>query len=112
AFAPLAALSRIPRAQKTPMTSISPLVQLVWCHSRVTRTLAIVYCGAIAQEAQEAHAALLDDIPGAGLLAMTSPDRLHADWLHHQHRGSINSHIERLLAPLSSDALLVTILDG
>src|SRR5271166_104838 len=74
--------------------------------------LAIVYCGAIAQEAQEAHAALLDDISGAGLLAITSPDQLHADWLHHKRRGSINSHVERLLAPLSPDAVLVTILDG
>ena len=74
--------------------------------------LAIVYCGAIAQEAQEAHAALLDDMPGAGLLAITSPDRLHADWLHHQRLGSLNSHVERLLAPLSPDAVLITVLDG
>ena len=74
--------------------------------------LAIVYCGAIAQEAQEAHAALLDDISGAGLLAITSPDQLHADWLHHKRRGSVDSHVERLLAPLSPDAVLVTILDG
>ena len=29
-FALLVALNRIPRAQKTPMMSISPLVQLVW----------------------------------------------------------------------------------
>ena len=74
--------------------------------------LAIAYCGAIAQEAQEAHTALLDDIPGAGLLAITSPDRLHADWLHHKRRGSVNSHVERLLAPLSPDAVLITVLDG
>jgi pyruvate dehydrogenase E1 component len=74
--------------------------------------LAIVYCGAIAQEAQEAHAALLDDMPGAGLLAITSPDRIHADWLHHKRLGSLNSHIERLLAPLSPDAILITVLDG
>jgi pyruvate dehydrogenase E1 component len=75
-------------------------------------SLAIVYCGAIAQEAQEAHAALLDDMPGAGLLAITSPDRLHADWLHHKRVGSFDSHVERLLAPLSSDAILITVLDG
>jgi pyruvate dehydrogenase E1 component len=73
--------------------------------------LAIVYCGAIAQGAQEAHAALLDDMPGAGLLAITSPDRLHADWLHHKRLGSLNSHVERLLAPLSPDAVLITVLD-
>jgi pyruvate dehydrogenase E1 component len=74
--------------------------------------LAIVYCGAIAQEAQEAHHMLLDDLPGAGLLAITSPDRLHTDWLHHKRLGSMNSHIERLVAPLSPDAVLVTVLDG
>ncbi|HYY31476.1 MAG TPA: 1-deoxy-D-xylulose-5-phosphate synthase N-terminal domain-containing protein [Chthoniobacterales bacterium] len=74
--------------------------------------LAIVYCGAIAREAEEAHAALLDDMPGAGLLAITSPDRLHADWLHHKRLGSVDSHVERLLAPLSPDAILVTVLDG
>ena len=74
--------------------------------------LAIVYCGAIAQEAQEAHNMLLDDLPGAGLLAITSPDRLHTDWLHHKRLGSMNSHIERLVAPLSPDAVLVTVLDG
>jgi pyruvate dehydrogenase E1 component len=74
--------------------------------------LAIVYCGAIAQEAQEAHAALLEDMPGAGLLAITSPDRLHADWLRHKRLGSCESHVERLLAPLSPDAILITVLDG
>ena len=74
--------------------------------------LAIVYCGAIAQEAQEAHAALLDDVPGAGLLAITSPDRLHADWLRHKRLGSHASYVEGLLAPLSPDAILITVLDG
>ena len=74
--------------------------------------LAIVYCGAIAHEAQAAHAALLDDMPDAGLLAITSPDQLHADWLHHKRLGSVNSRVERLLAPLSPDALIVTVLDG
>jgi pyruvate dehydrogenase E1 component len=84
-----------------------------WRVRPTSRTrLAIVYCGAIAEEAQKAHAMLLDDIPGTGLLAITSPDRLHADWLHHKRRGSVNSHVERLLAPLSPDAMLVTILDG
>ena len=48
--------------------------------------LAIVYAGAVAPEAVAAHAALLDDIPGAGLLAVTSPDRLHGDWLDAKRR--------------------------
>jgi pyruvate dehydrogenase E1 component len=71
--------------------------------------LAIVYCGAVAEEALAAHAGVIEDVPGAGLLAVTSPDRLHADWLAHRRGGSL---IETLLAPLGRDAALVTILDG
>ena len=71
--------------------------------------LVIVYSGAVAPEAVAAHAAILDDVPGAGLLAVTSADRLHSDWLKPR-RGT--SHIESLLAPLSSDAGLVTVIDG
>lgn len=70
--------------------------------------LAIAYVGAVAPEAIEAHRQILEDIPGAGLLAVTSPDRLHADWLARRE----NSHIARLLAPLAPDAGLVTVLDG
>ena len=42
--------------------------------------LAIAYCGAVAPEALAAHQALAEDVPGAGLLAITSPGRLHRDW--------------------------------
>src|SRR5437667_932144 len=42
--------------------------------------LAIAYCGAVAPEALAAHEAILEDLPGAGLLAITSPGRLHRDW--------------------------------
>jgi pyruvate dehydrogenase E1 component len=73
--------------------------------------LAIAYCGAVAEEALAAHAAVLEDVPGAGLLAVTSPDRLHADWLA-RGRAQIPSLIETLLAPLGQDAALVTVLDG
>ena len=54
---------------------------------------------------------LLEDIPGAGLLAITSADRLHDDWLAGTRRGA-RSHIGELLAPLAADAALVTIIDG
>jgi pyruvate dehydrogenase E1 component len=74
--------------------------------------LAIVYCGAVVDEARAAHAALLEDIPGAGLLAVTSPDRLHADWLAARRDGQGGSLIERLLAPLGADAALVTVHDA
>ena len=64
--------------------------------------------------------AVVRDFAGAGLLALTSPDRLHADWLAAQRRPRPHAgrsierlrHIERLLAPLSRDARLVTVLDG
>src|SRR6266404_585612 len=42
--------------------------------------LAIAYCGAVAPEALAAHQAIREDVPGAGLLAITSPGRLHRDW--------------------------------
>ena len=70
--------------------------------------LAIVYSGAVAPEAAEAHRQLLEDVPGAGLLAVTSASRLHVDWLARREK----SHIRRLLAQLSPDGLLVTVVDG
>ncbi len=86
--------------------------------------LALVYTGAVAPEAMAAWEALAEDIPGAGLLAVTSADRLNAGWAAAQRArqsaapmtGSSPpnalSHIENLLAPLAPDAGLVTVLDG
>ena len=71
--------------------------------------LAIVYSGAVAPEAIAAHAEIVEDLPGAGLLAATSPDMLHKDW------GSARSgqtHIKSLLDQLAPNAALVTVLDG
>jgi pyruvate dehydrogenase E1 component len=62
----------------------------------------------VAPEAQAAFEALREEAPGIGLLAVTSPDRLHADW---RARGAA-SHASRLLGALASDAGLVTALDG
>ena len=45
--------------------------------------LAIAYCGAVAPEALAAYQAVTEDIPGAGLLAITSPDRVHRDGRRH-----------------------------
>ena len=73
--------------------------------------LAICYVGAVAPEAIAAHEMLAEDIPGAGLLAVTSADRLHADWLRGLREGK-GSHVGRLLAPLASDAALVSVIDG
>jgi pyruvate dehydrogenase E1 component len=77
--------------------------------------LAIAYAGALAPEAIAAHEQILEDIPGAGLLAVTSPDRLHAAWRAAntvRQAERTPSHIERLLSRLSPDAGLVTIIDG
>jgi len=78
---------------------------------------ALVYSGAIAPEAVAAWEALHEDVPGLGLLAITSPDLLHRGWSQRRSarwdgKGSQASHIETLLAPLSGDAGLVTLLDG
>jgi pyruvate dehydrogenase E1 component len=79
--------------------------------------LAIVAMGAVMPEALEAHAQLIDEIPGVGLLAVTSADRLNAGWhaverARQAGQGHAVCHLERLLAPLAPDAGLVTILDG
>ena len=78
--------------------------------------IAIGYQGPVAPEAVAAFAELQAEEPGAGLLAITSPDRLHAGWLEalRGRRGGVSaqSHIERVLAPLARGAALVTVLDG
>jgi len=78
---------------------------------------AIVYTGAIAPEAIEAWEQLSGDIPGLGLLAVTSPDLLHRGWSARQagrwrQAGAPPSHVETLLDALPSQAGLVTIIDG
>lgn len=78
---------------------------------------AIVFSGAIAPEALAAWEALQDDLPGLGLLNVTSPDLLHRHWsaakaARWNGEGAAPSHIERLLRRLSPQAGLVTILDG
>ncbi|BDG72458.1 pyruvate dehydrogenase E1 component [Roseomonas fluvialis] len=78
--------------------------------------IAVAYQGALAPEAIAAFEELRSEEPTAGLLAITSPDRMHADWLAARRaarRGEgAQSHVERLLSPLSRDAALVTVLDG
>ena len=79
--------------------------------------LAIVYTGAIAPEALAAWEALREDLPGLGLLAVTSPDLLHREWsAANALRGGGSerrpSHIETLLASLAKDAGIVTLIDG
>jgi pyruvate dehydrogenase E1 component len=70
--------------------------------------LAIAFSGAVAPEARAAVDELLEDVPGVGLLDVTSADRLHADW----RRQGAGSHVSRLLGALAPDAALVTLCDG
>jgi pyruvate dehydrogenase E1 component len=79
--------------------------------------LAIVYQGAVAPQALAVYDQILEDIPDAGLLAVTSADRLNAGWQAAQRARQAGptteqAAIERLLAPLARDASLVTVIDG
>jgi len=79
--------------------------------------IAIVYTGAIAPEAIAAHEQLLEDVPGAGLLAVPSADVLHRDWTRSRRspwtgEGGTTSHVDKLLSQLSPQAGLVTVVDG
>lgn len=78
---------------------------------------AIVFTGVVATEALAAWEQLVDDIPGLGLLNVTSPDLLHRGWSErHATRWTTGSpapcHAETLLAPLAPGAGLVTLIDG
>jgi pyruvate dehydrogenase E1 component len=77
---------------------------------------AIVAMGAVMPEALAAWEELKGDVPGLGLLAITSPDLLHRGWTAAQARRWSGerraSHIERLLALLPRTAGLVTIADA
>lgn len=78
---------------------------------------AIVFTGAIAPEALVAWEALLDDIPGLGLLNVTSPDLLHRGWSARRAErwkgvSTAPCHAETLLSALPPEAGLVTVLDG
>jgi pyruvate dehydrogenase E1 component len=80
------------------------------CEPQGGSELAIVYCGAVAPEALAAHRDVAEDISGVGLLAITSPDRLHRNWRSARARGEI-SVAEQLLARLRPRAPLVTVGD-
>ena len=79
--------------------------------------LAIAYTGVMAPEANKAWQEIIYTHPGAGLLAITSADRLNAGWNAAQkarQMGELDaqSHVEDLLAPLARQAGLVTVIDG
>jgi pyruvate dehydrogenase E1 component len=77
--------------------------------------------GAITPEALAAWQGIVRDFAGAGLLVVTSADRLHRDWIASRRARRVAtarvpaaelSPIERLLQPLGHNARLITVLDG
>ena len=77
---------------------------------------AIVAMGALMPEALAAWEELQHDLPGLGLLAVTSPDLLHRGWSAARaarwNGERAESHAAKLLAALSPTAGLVTVCDG
>ena len=82
---------------------------------------ALVYCGPVAPEVLEAHAVLAEEIPGLGVLAITSSDRLYHDWQGSMGKpekgsgpgsGRGDCHLADVLSRLSPRAGLVTVQDG
>ena len=109
------------RSLAQPERSLDPAEVIAGAHWVVRPAegarLALAYQGPVATEVMEAFEAIAEDVDGAGLLAITSPDRLHAGWLdasRSRRAGdrAAKSHIERILAPLAPGAALVTVLDG
>ena len=77
---------------------------------------AVVAMGALMPEALAAWEELSVDIPGLGLLAVTSPDLLHRGWTSAQARrwqgNRLPSHVQQLLSRLAPGAGLVTLCDA
>ena len=76
-----------------------------------------MFSGAVAPEALDAFDQMREDLPGLGLLNVTSPDLLHRGWSARaasRWTGTppAPAYVETLLAPLSRSAGLITILDG
>ncbi|UCI10690.1 transketolase [Mesorhizobium sp. B1-1-8] len=77
----------------------------------------VAYTGAVAPEAFQAVGLIAEDRRDVGLLAVTSADRLNSGWIAAQRArehglAHAQSHVERLLADISSHCALVTVLDG
>ena len=108
------------RQLEQPDRTVDPAAVIAGAHWIVPpgegAPIALAYQGAVAPEAEAAFAELRSEVPDAGLLAITSPDRLHAGWIEAartRRTGQLaTSHIERILAPLARDAAVVTVLDG
>ena len=79
--------------------------------------IAIVYSGAVVPEVIEAYEQIKEEIPGLGVMAITSFDRLYHEWQRSQvddvdGGSNTDCHIINLLAPLHSDSVLITVQDA
>jgi pyruvate dehydrogenase E1 component len=76
--------------------------------------LAIVYTGPVIPEVLDAFNTLKEDIPGLGLLSITSSDRLYHEWQKSLTNSSnrLPSHIVSLLSKLEKNAAIITVQDG
>ena len=77
----------------------------------------IAYQGCLAPEAIEAAGRIGNDRRDIGVLAVTSADRLNSGWTAARRartRGhqTASSHIERLLAKVPRNAVIITVTDG
>ncbi len=108
------------RGLEQPARSLDPAAVIAGGHWMVPPApgarIAIAYQGPVAPEALAAFEELRSEEPGAGLLAITSPDRLHAEWLAARRKARAGfggpSHVETLLAPLAPEAAIVSVIDG
>ena len=79
--------------------------------------IVLAYQGAVAPEIVSAAGLMAEDRRGVGVLAITSTARLYSDWRRaqrHRQEGRLAqpSHVERLLAHVPRDAVIVTVIDG
>ena len=76
--------------------------------------LAIIYTGPVIPEVLDAFNILKEDIPGLGLLAITSSDRLYHEWQRSLTKLSNDDppHIVAVLSKLEKNAAIITVQDG
>ncbi len=107
-----------PRRAMTPELAADIVAGGYWLRRPGPNAESVVaYAGALAPEAMAAVGLMAEDRRDVGLLAVTSADRLHAEWSaagRARERGHLeaSSHVERLLADVPAGCGLVTVLDG
>ena len=73
--------------------------------------LALIFTGAVAPEVLDAAEQIREDVPGLGVLAVTSSDRMYHDWQNASRTGG-DCHVTRMLDRLAPNAGLVTVQDA